>query len=389
MANVTDPLARSVHGTNPQNLIEYITRQKIYDSLYWKEECFGLSASDVASKATELRAIGGSYGGNNRPTRFLCLALKLLQIQPEDGIITSFIENEDFKYVRALGAFYLRLTGRPSDIYEHIEPLYNDFRKLRTRESSGWNVSHVDEFAHELLTSDRCCGIALPHLPNRDVLVSSGYLDGPRRSALAPLIEERAGGDAEVFLISLAEGGNVAAREAMDDRRRRRRRMAREDEEDEEAREEGEARAEGGRGNSHSSRGRTTTTSDNKDDEEDGDGGPRRSDIDHRRDGRRYDDDDEPRRSGGMGEKKKKKGKSSSSSSGGGKDEKKYGSLFKRTTTTSSDVGGGKRDAARERRSDGPVGGGRDNNHDANAFEGSEDYWNEQRAKLGLKPLKG
>jgi len=41
MANVTDPLARSVHGKDPQNLIEYITRQKIYDSLYWKEECFG------------------------------------------------------------------------------------------------------------------------------------------------------------------------------------------------------------------------------------------------------------------------------------------------------------------------------------------------------------
>jgi pre-mRNA-splicing factor 38A len=29
MANVTDPLARSVHGTNPQNLIEYITRQRV------------------------------------------------------------------------------------------------------------------------------------------------------------------------------------------------------------------------------------------------------------------------------------------------------------------------------------------------------------------------
>ena len=28
MANVTDPLARSVHGKDPQNLIEYITRQK-------------------------------------------------------------------------------------------------------------------------------------------------------------------------------------------------------------------------------------------------------------------------------------------------------------------------------------------------------------------------
>jgi len=30
---VADPLARTVHGTNPQNLIEKITRQKIYNNL--------------------------------------------------------------------------------------------------------------------------------------------------------------------------------------------------------------------------------------------------------------------------------------------------------------------------------------------------------------------
>ena len=65
----------------------------------------------MATKATELKALGGSYGGNNKPTRFLCLALKLLQIQPEDGIVEEFIDNEDFKYVRALGAFYSAVDG--------------------------------------------------------------------------------------------------------------------------------------------------------------------------------------------------------------------------------------------------------------------------------------
>ncbi|KAL7488760.1 hypothetical protein ACHAW6_014349 [Cyclotella cf. meneghiniana] len=222
MANVTDPLARSVHGTNPQNLIEYITRQKIYDSLYWKEECFGLSASDVATKASELKALGGSYGGNNKPTRFLCLALKLLQIQPDEGIVEEFLQNEDFKYVRALGAFYLRLTGRPAEIYELIEPLYNDFRKLRFREATGWKITYMDELADELLTSDRYCGIALPHLPRRDVLVSAGYLDGPRRSALGQLIDEQVGGDAEKFLERLAANGNAAAKVALEERRKRR-----------------------------------------------------------------------------------------------------------------------------------------------------------------------
>lgn len=34
--NTTDPLAATVHGTNPQNLVEKITRLKVYASLYWK-----------------------------------------------------------------------------------------------------------------------------------------------------------------------------------------------------------------------------------------------------------------------------------------------------------------------------------------------------------------
>ena len=59
----------------------------------------------------ELRYIGGVYSGNIKPAPFLCLTLKMLQIQPEKDIVIEFIKNEDFKYVRALGAFYLRLIG--------------------------------------------------------------------------------------------------------------------------------------------------------------------------------------------------------------------------------------------------------------------------------------
>lgn len=43
MANRTQKDAASVKGTNPQYLIEKIIRTRIYDSLYWKEQCFGLS----------------------------------------------------------------------------------------------------------------------------------------------------------------------------------------------------------------------------------------------------------------------------------------------------------------------------------------------------------
>lgn len=190
MANVTDPLARPIHGTNPQNLIEYITRQRIYDSQYWKEQLFGCTAADVAEKAAlQLQAIGGSYGGNAKPTRFLCLVLKMLQIQPDDEIIDELINNENFKYVRALGAFYLRLTGRPADIYEKLEPLYNDYRMLKYRNPTDWTLLHMDEFIDRLLTEDRVCGIALPRLPKRGVLLEAGYLEGPRRSAVKVLLD--------------------------------------------------------------------------------------------------------------------------------------------------------------------------------------------------------
>ena len=43
----------------------------------------------------------------------------------------EFIKNEDFKYVRALGAFYMRMVGKALDVYQYLEPLLNDYRKLR------------------------------------------------------------------------------------------------------------------------------------------------------------------------------------------------------------------------------------------------------------------
>uniref|UniRef100_A0A8C0B2Q9 Pre-mRNA-splicing factor 38B n=1 Tax=Buteo japonicus TaxID=224669 RepID=A0A8C0B2Q9_9AVES len=37
--------AHSIHGTNPQYLVEKIIRTRIYESKYWKEECFGLTGT--------------------------------------------------------------------------------------------------------------------------------------------------------------------------------------------------------------------------------------------------------------------------------------------------------------------------------------------------------
>ncbi|GAB0096147.1 Pre-mRNA-splicing factor 38 [Sergentomyia squamirostris] len=195
MANRTVKDAKNVHGTNPQYLVEKIIRSRIYDSKYWKEQCFALTAELLVDKAMELRFIGGVFGGNIKPTPFLCLILKMLQIQPEKDIIVEFIKNEEFKYVRALGAFYLRLTGTAIDCYKYLEPLYNDNRKLRRQNrSSNFEIVHVDEFIDELLRSDRVCDIILPRIQKRYILEENNELE-PKVSALDDDLDEEMASD--------------------------------------------------------------------------------------------------------------------------------------------------------------------------------------------------
>ena len=51
----------------------------------------------LVDKAMELESVGGVYGANVQPTNFLCLVLKMLQIQPTKDIIIEFIKNPDYK----------------------------------------------------------------------------------------------------------------------------------------------------------------------------------------------------------------------------------------------------------------------------------------------------
>lgn len=190
--NSTDPLAETVHGVNPQNLIEKITRLKVYNCVYWKEECFGLTSTTLIDKAIKLKYIAGTYSGNNKPSKFLCLLLKLLQLQPEKDIIIEFLRNEQYKYLRALGAMYFRMTcpGKGNEVYRYLEPLYNDFRKLVYRTSTkGWEVIHMDVFIERLLKDETVCEIALPHLIKRNKLEELGSLQ-PRCSVLDEVNDE-------------------------------------------------------------------------------------------------------------------------------------------------------------------------------------------------------
>jgi len=187
MANTTVRGALSIHGVNPQSLVETVVRNRIYESAYWKEHCFALTAESIIDKALELRCIGGVYG-NQRPTEFLCLLLKLLQIQPEKEILVEYLQADEFKYLRALAAMYIRMTFRAVDVYEMLEPLLKDYRKFRYRDMAGYTLTFMDEFVDQLITEERVCDIILPRLAKRQVLEENGDI-GPRKSRLLDALE--------------------------------------------------------------------------------------------------------------------------------------------------------------------------------------------------------
>jgi len=223
MANRTVKDAQTIKGTNPQYLVEKIVRTRIYDSKYWKEECFALTAELVVDKAMDLRYVGGTFAGNIKPTPFLCLVLKMLQIQPEKDIVVEFIKNEEYKYVRALGAFYLRLVGTSVECYKYLEPLLNDYRKIRTQKRDGkFELSHMDEFIDNLLRLERYCDVILPRLQKREVLEEANDI-APRVSILEDDLDEMAS-DSEDEEEEEGEMKEAAKGEPSSDRKRTRER---------------------------------------------------------------------------------------------------------------------------------------------------------------------
>lgn len=148
-----------------------------------------MTAESLIDQAIALRCIGGVYG-NQRPTEFLCLLLKLLQLQPEKEILIEYLQADEFKYMRALAAMYIRMTFNAVEVYELLEPLMKDFRKLRYRDMAGYSLTHFDEFIYSLLTEERVCDIILPRKAKRSILEENGEI-GPRKSRLLDAMEGR------------------------------------------------------------------------------------------------------------------------------------------------------------------------------------------------------
>ncbi|RYP87843.1 hypothetical protein DL769_000435 [Monosporascus sp. CRB-8-3] len=181
--------ALAPNGLNPATIMEKAVRERIVESYFWKEQCFGLNEADVVDRVAEhVSFVGGTYGDAQRPSPFLCLAFKLLQLGPGDDVVREYLSfgGERFKYLRALAAFYVRLTRRPEDVYRTLEPLLEDRRKLRRRGRAGTSLTFVDQFVDDLLTKDRVCATSLWQMPKREILEDLDLLE-PRVSPLGDI----------------------------------------------------------------------------------------------------------------------------------------------------------------------------------------------------------
>ncbi|KAH8660773.1 PRP38 family-domain-containing protein [Tricladium varicosporioides] len=181
------PLAPN--GLNPANIMEKPVRDRIIDSYFWKDQCFAVNEADIIDRVlAHVHFIGGTYGDAQKPSPFLCLAFKLLQLGPDDDILKEYLEfgGEKFKYLRALACFYVRLTRKSPDVYTLLEPYLEDRRKLKRRTRMGTSLTFVDQFVDDLLTKDRMCATTLWKMPKREVLEDLEVLE-PRVSPLGDI----------------------------------------------------------------------------------------------------------------------------------------------------------------------------------------------------------
>lgn len=162
--------------------MEKITRARVVSLLYWEQQCYGLNTLTLLDRAAELVYVGG-VDTHQRPLPFLCLLLKMLEIEPKREVVEWLVRQPHFKYLTCLAAMYVRMVYALADVYRLLEPLYGDMRKVRVRRGDDMECGYVDVFVDELLRDQRVCGLMLPRLEARMVVEDRGEI-GERESIL-------------------------------------------------------------------------------------------------------------------------------------------------------------------------------------------------------------
>eukprot|EP00388_Colpodella_angusta_P008148 GDKJ01022491.1.p1 GENE.GDKJ01022491.1~~GDKJ01022491.1.p1 ORF type:complete len:265 (-),score=28.30 GDKJ01022491.1:61-855(-) len=166
------------HGVDPQRLFPEIVKRKVWEDRFWKEQLFGLTAETIIDVAIKCKYIGGTHGGARHPTPFISLLLKLCQLAPEMEVIIEYIKQDEFKYLRALAAMYIRIAAKSTDVFNLLEPVLSDYRKLRVRNLDGtFSITTMDVFIDNLLNLSHLFDVDFPHLPRRETLENSSKIE--------------------------------------------------------------------------------------------------------------------------------------------------------------------------------------------------------------------
>ncbi|KAF6834237.1 pre-mRNA-splicing factor 38a [Colletotrichum plurivorum] len=213
-------VALAPNGENPARIMEKAVNDRIVDSYFYLAHCGKLNEADVVDCVVDhVNFIGGTYGASQKPSPFLCVAFRLLQLAPGDDVLEAYLRRggERFKYLRALACFYVRMTRRPKDVYLLLEPFLEDRRKLRRKGRAGTTLTYVDEFVDDLLTKTRVCGTSFRALPKRTDLVDLGELE----ERVSPLgdIDELLEEEENLEEGSPRENGDESEGEVLEDRR--------------------------------------------------------------------------------------------------------------------------------------------------------------------------
>jgi pre-mRNA-splicing factor 38A len=168
----TQNYKRAVRGMAPQHLIDTITRHKIYNSVFWQQYCFGVNLVSFVDRSQLLTGVGGLYGTLKRPCKFYCLFLKLLELEPSEVVIRSFLRTKTWqmKHLRLLACLYVRFTYPPESVYLILEPMLCHYNQIAVLNDNGYEICHFDEIIQIFLTNKFWCGITFPPLTPRSAM---------------------------------------------------------------------------------------------------------------------------------------------------------------------------------------------------------------------------
>ena len=167
--NFVQNYKKTIRNLAPQHLIDAPTRQKIYNSVFYQQYCFGVNLVTFVDRAQLLKGVGGIYGTYKQPSNFICLFLKLLELEPSNNVIEHFLSTRvwQMKHLRLLAALYIRFAYPSDDVYLKLEPLLTRYEKVAVLTDEGYVSSHFDEVIDSFLKKKLWCGIQLPPLTPR------------------------------------------------------------------------------------------------------------------------------------------------------------------------------------------------------------------------------